>query len=156
MGLHGNSSPPGYRRLTHRDVMDVGLRTRLVVEHQARGGWGLVNDPLHFNYQLVVAEGWLLVNGKKIHLSGSNAGLIPAKGLYRAGTALDFMTQEPWITAPPAPDAAWTVDPKWPPIPSSPCLMMRVAAPVSTSGAVLCFGGTCCDFVASFLMFFRF
>ncbi len=126
MGLYGNPPPPGFRVLTHVDLMDAILRSRLVAEHQARGGWGLCHPPLQFLGRLTVAEGHFLVNGDTIGMVGQGKGVTTASGVYVAATG-NRKVHVPWTTAPPVPDATWAVV-LLTPRPSQPCLFIRVVS----------------------------
>ena len=77
--------------------MDATLCSRLVVEHQARGGWGLCHNPLQFLGRLTVAEGHFLVNGDTVGMVGQGQGITTAPGVV------------PWTTAPPAPSVRGSV-----------------------------------------------
>jgi hypothetical protein len=113
--------------------MDTALCTRLVAEHQARGGWGLSQDPLEGAGWLVIAEGMLQVNESVVHMDGQYCnGCFTAHGTYGAR---GWGTQLPWTSAPPAPDATWTVV-TGTPRPDDVCLLVRISASTSTFGAI--------------------
>jgi hypothetical protein len=132
VGLHGENPPPGYRQLMRAELTDAALRTRLVAAHQARGGWGLTKDPLEFDAHLVVAEGWLRINGEWVALAGSKFGSdnFTAFGVY---SAMDSWFEVPWTTSPPAPDAIWTVSECANDSSKHPCLLVRVMEPSTSS-----------------------
>ncbi len=129
MGLLCETPPPGYRQLTSDDLTDAALRARLVAEHQVRGGWGLTKDPLPIVGVLVVADGDIQINGRCINVVGQGLTGVFAQGIYRAIT---FGSKVPWAVTPPAADAAWDISLLYSPLPSHPCLLMRVATGTST------------------------
>ncbi len=118
MGLYGDTPPHGYRQLTLVDLEDSTLRSRLVVAHQTRGGFGLTKTPLKVSGFLTVAEG-------RVEIDGSAVDLVAAgRDMYTC--ALNFSSRVPWTSKPPAPDATWTIH-VVPPAPSAPCLFMHGA-----------------------------
>ncbi len=133
VSVRDDPPPRGYRQLTCGDLMDVALRSRLVAEHQTRGGWGLANTPLKFFNALVVADGWIRINSSLVYAVEQEfdrySTTIAAHGFY---SAIDSNTLVPWTTAPPAPDASWFFDTFNATRPSSPCLLVRVGAPACT------------------------
>ena len=125
MGLHGDTPPPGYRQLTGVDLDDAALCARLVAEHQSRGGWGLARDPLKFGRAsvLAAAEGNIRIQGCCIGMYGQDYNST-ARGVYNA---MNWTTNLPWSTMPPAPNAeCWVGDLL--PDPANPCLFVRVCA----------------------------
>ncbi len=101
MGLRGDPPPAGYRQLTRLDVLDADLRSRLVAEHQTRGGWGLTKDPLEFTGVLVFDEGRITINGNAVGMVGQDWNGT-ARGVY---SVIDWADKVPWTTTPPAPKA---------------------------------------------------
>ncbi len=131
VGLREDAPPPGYRPLTRDDLMDATLRTRLVAEHQARGGWGLAKDPLRFNGVLAVVEG-------RVQINRHNLGMV-RQDLWESFTArdmfysvMDWVTNVPWNKTPPTPDDTWSVE-VCNPGPLRPCLLVRDVALASSA-----------------------